>query len=297
MLALKLTDIDFSYGSRKIIKLGSLSIYDGERIGLIGPNGCGKSTLLDIIAGRVDVSPGSAQRFLDISYCDQAGSPKLRPCARLLSIFKAQEGLINPSGGERMRYKLASAFTPGKGILILDEPTTNLDLDGILQLRDEIFEWDGPVLLVTHDAALLSETCERTLSIRDRRLEDFPGGYDEWVLDRRLREKSRINEYDEYLRQKRHLLGAFRQAQSSSKQVKTTPSRMGNSEARLHKAEARESSEKLAKKAAAILSRLARLKAVSRPKAGQGAYHGFCETLRQPAQICGHSEGNRAERR
>ena len=266
MLALKLTDIDFSYGSRKIIKVGSLSINEDEKVGLIGPNGCGKSTLLDIIAGRIDASPGSAKRYMDVSYCDQAGSPKLRPSARLLSIFKAQEGLINPSGGERMRYKLASAFTPGKGILILDEPTTNLDLDGILQLRDSIFEWEGPVLLVTHDAALLSETCERMLSIRDCKLEDFCGGYDEWISNLRLQEKSRINEYDEYLRQKRHLLGALRQAHSSAKQVKTTPSRMGNSEARLHKAEAKESSEKLAKKASAILSRLERLKAVRRPK-------------------------------
>ncbi len=265
MLALRLTNIDFSYGARKIIKIPSLAVYDGERVGLIGINGSGKSTVLDIIAGLIETNPGRADLFMGISYFKQGIKGFAAPNAEMLSYFDAKEGLVNPSGGEQTRYKLASAFSQGSGLLLLDEPTTNLDLDGILLLREAIKAWDGPVVIVTHDEALLSEVCGRILAIRAGRLVDFPGGYDAWLDEEEVIKDRAAHEYTAYLKQRRHILRAMQEAMASSKAVKKVPSRMGNSEARLHKAQSTESSEKLAMRAKALLSRLNRLKAAPRP--------------------------------
>lgn len=265
MLAFKITGIDFSYGARKLLKIGSLSAYFDERIGLVGPNGSGKSTLLDIIAGLADGHPGKVEAYLPISYFRQSGRPAMKPSGRMLSYFEASEGLANPSGGEETRLKLASAFTPGEGVLLLDEPTSDLDLDGIMLLREAISRWRGTVVLVTHDAALMSETCDRVISIQDASLSDFRGGYEEWTAHERSVKESAARRYEEYLAERRRLLEASRQMMARAHSVKETPSRMGRSEARLHRRSAGKISEKLARGAKAVISRLERLERVPRP--------------------------------
>ena len=266
MTALRLSGIDFSYGPRRLFRFGQLTLSDGERVGLIGINGSGKSTLLDIIAGIAEPSSGSMEAFMPISYFRQGKTGPINPTPESLSMFSAERNLTNPSGGELTRLKLASAFAPTGGILLLDEPTTNLDLDGIMALRDAICAWEGPVIIVTHDAALMAETADRIWKVKDCGIVDFPGGYEEWSQFERQQEESAGHRYEEYLRKRRHLLRAMGEAMASSKSVRKAPARMGNSEARLHKRQAAESSEKLAMRANAIRTRLERLERVERPR-------------------------------
>ncbi len=266
MTAIRLSGIDFSYGPRRLFRFGKLTLNDGERVGLIGINGSGKSTLLDIIAGISEPSAGSVEAYMPISYFRQGRTGLQSPTPESLSAFSAEPGLENPSGGELTRLKLASAFAPAGGIILLDEPTTNLDLDGIMTLREAISDWDGPVIMVTHDAALMAETCGRIWKVKDCGIVDFPGGYEEWSEFEKQMEESAGRRYEEYLRKRRHLLRAMSESMASSKSLRKAPSRMGNSEARLHKRQAAESSEKLAMRANAIKTRLEKLERVERPR-------------------------------
>jgi ATP-binding cassette subfamily F protein 3 len=201
---LRLDGVTCAYGSRTLFAPFSAEVSREERIAVIGPNGCGKSTLMRAIAGETapcggSVIPGSgvvrAYYRQDFTHLDDAKTiwQEVSDGARgtmqelrghlgrfLFSGDDIQARIGDLSGGEQARVALAKITLQRANLLLLDEPTNHLDLESREVLEEAIQNYDGTVILISHDRAFLSETATRVWSWTDGRFEDYPGGFDEW---------------------------------------------------------------------------------------------------------------------
>jgi ATP-binding cassette subfamily F protein uup len=203
-------DAELAFGLQPLLDRASLTVLEGDRIGLIGRNGTGKSSLLGAIAGRIELDGGEVKRRdgLHVALVEQEpqlpAASTLREClalrgelerlpdererwrieARLVE-FLHRLGLdeaLDPaklSGGERKRAALALAFALAPDLLLLDEPTNHLDIDGITLLEDLLLK--GPALIViTHDRAFLDRVATRIVELDRGLLRSYPGNYSAW---------------------------------------------------------------------------------------------------------------------
>ncbi|MGE4543090.1 MAG: ATP-binding cassette domain-containing protein [Pedobacter sp.] len=213
-LVAELEDVCFSYGDKPVIQGLSTTIIRGDRVGIIGPNGAGKSTLLKLILGQLAPQQGQARlgTNLEILYFDQLRE-QLDPDATVQQNLSGdqdtvlvggtprhvygylQDFLFTPdrartpvrilSGGERHRLLLAKLFTREANVLVMDEPTNDLDLETLELLEELLAEFTGTVLLVSHDRAFLDRVVTGTLVYEgDGRFTDYVGGYQDWLRQR-----------------------------------------------------------------------------------------------------------------
>ena len=204
-----------SYGERPIIRDFSLRIQRGDRIGLVGPNGAGKTTLLKLLTGELAPDSGTVTRRQDAERdrhrpaaqadgAGQAGDATCSPTAATGSRCAAhkkhikgylKEFLFDPaladapigslSGGERSRLLLAREFAREANLLVLDEPTNDLDLETLDLLQEVIADYDGTVLIVSHDRDFLDRTVTITLGLDGSgKVDIVAGGYEDWVRKR-----------------------------------------------------------------------------------------------------------------
>jgi ATP-binding cassette subfamily F protein uup len=208
-------EISFAWGEKPIVRDFSVQIMRGDRIGLIGPNGVGKTTLLRILLGEQPPDRGRVRlgTKLEIAYFDQLreqlepdktvienvaeGSEYLeiggqrRHVLGLLQDFlftpeRARAPLRALSGGERNRLLLARLFSRPANLLVLDEPTNDLDLETLELLEERLLDFDGTILLVSHDRAFLDRVVTSTLAFEgEGRVFEYVGGYADWVRQRR----------------------------------------------------------------------------------------------------------------
>jgi ATP-binding cassette subfamily F protein 3 len=210
---LVLEDVAAGYGEKVVLQHLKLSIRAGERIGLLGVNGAGKSTLVKTIAGVLATLAGSAtfNKGLEIGYFAQHQVEMLRddesplwhlrrlaPQAReqdlrnYLGSFNfpgdmATGPVENFSGGEKARLALALIVWQRPNLLLLDEPTNHLDLDTREALAVALAQFEGTLVLVSHDRHLLRATTDKLLIVADGRLREFDGDLDDyrdWLLKR-----------------------------------------------------------------------------------------------------------------
>ena len=196
---LKLDEVDAGYGEHTVLHDVNLSISGGDRIGLLGANGAGKSTLIKIMAGELTPSSGSrlAARHLKTGYFAQhqleqldAGLTPMQqfqrcyPTAttqqlrRYLGGFDFRQERVNQviapfSGGEKARLALALLIYAGPNFLLLDEPTNHLDMEMRHALNMAIQDYEGAIVLVSHDRSLINSVADQLLLIRSGRLEMF----------------------------------------------------------------------------------------------------------------------------
>ncbi len=200
-----------TYGDRTVVRGFSTRIMRGDRIGLIGPNGIGKTTLLRILLGDVLPDEGTVRRGANVvvAYYDQQreqldlertvfetvgeGNDTVTVNGRtrhvngylrdfLFPVERARSPVKALSGGERNRLLLARLFTRPANVLVLDEPTNDLDLETLELLEAELVEFPGTLLLVSHDRAFLDNLVTSTLVFeRNGRVEEYVGGYEDWV--------------------------------------------------------------------------------------------------------------------
>ena len=206
--------ISFSYGDKKIIDSFSTTILRGDRVGIIGPNGSGKTTLLKVLVGELPISGGKIRlgTGIAIAYFDQLRaqfdeSKSLRDnisdgndtvfingTARHI-VGYLQDFLFPPaqilapvstlSGGERNRLLLARLFATPSNVLVLDEPTNDLDAETLELLEDRLLEYTGTILLVSHDRTFLNNVVTSTIVLEgEGRLQEYVGGYDDWLRQR-----------------------------------------------------------------------------------------------------------------
>jgi len=194
----------------------STTIVRGDKIGIMGPNGCGKTTLLKLLLGQLTPDGGFVKHggTLEIAHFDQhretlqedqsiadsitTGSHVVLDGERRHIMTYLQDFLFSPeqarqpvstlSGGERNRLLLARLFTRPAQILVLDEPTNDLDLETLELLETRLLEYDGTVLVVSHDRSFLDNLCTSTLVFEGGGIvKEFVGGYSDWrrVVDGR----------------------------------------------------------------------------------------------------------------
>ena len=215
-LVLEAKGIGHSYEGSPLIRDFSTVIMRGDKIGIIGPNGSGKTTLLNILLGSIEPLRGSVRmgtRF-EVAYFDQHraqlddeksvrdnvgdGYDNVTVNGRTRHIIGYLEDFLFPperslspvkvlSGGERNRALLAKLFTKPSNVLVLDEPTNDLDADTLELLEEMLMEYQGTVLLVSHDREFLNNIVTSTIVFEgDGRLAEYVGGYDDWLRQRSL---------------------------------------------------------------------------------------------------------------
>ncbi len=254
------------FGEQKILEFEKLNVYEGDRIGIVGANGAGKTTLLNILSGELVPDEGTVTRAVPVNYFKQFRAPAaqadLQKCRELgLSGKLSRERL---SGGEMTRLGLA-AMNPDSLLTFVDEPTANLDAEGVEHCC-RILEQHPTLLLVSHDRAVLDRLCTRIIEVRDGQLHFYTGNFTAYHKQREEAFQRQEFEYQQYRSEKARLEKAARQRSLASQSVRKAPSRMGNSEARLHKRAAGEKMEKLDSARKTILSRLEQLEVKEKPQ-------------------------------
>ncbi|HEY5551848.1 MAG TPA: ATP-binding cassette domain-containing protein [Opitutaceae bacterium] len=212
-------NVTFTWPDGKtVVRDFSTVIQRGEKIGLIGPNGAGKTTLIKLLLGQLAPTSGMIKHGtnLEVVYFDQmrsqiddnktvadniaGGNPTITIDGRVRNVISyLQDFLFEParartparvlSGGERNRLLLARLFTKPANVLVLDEPTNDLDAETLDLLEDLLVEFQGTLLLVSHDREFLDEVVTSTLVFEgDGRLGDYVGGYTDWRAEVAKRE-------------------------------------------------------------------------------------------------------------
>ena len=265
-LLLEATGIQLHYGIRRVLDIDRFYLYDGERVGLVGENGAGKSTLLSVLCGRLSPDAGVVHRLAEITLITQLGDTDEDISDQLKSEFSAREKREGLSGGERTRRRIAGALSRKAQVLFADEPTVDLDEDGIQALEKHLVAYEGAVVLVSHDRALLQRVCTRICELTDGHIADFPGDYAGYRAERARRLQFARDEYAAYRAEEARIKRMIQRETELASQKQRLPSRMGNSEARLHRREVTNVQGKIHQVRRSFESRLDRLEVKERPR-------------------------------
>ncbi len=269
MMKINMKNIKKYYGTRLVLNIKELKVYEGDKIGVVGANGVGKTTLLEIINKNIDYDSG--ELFVDkntsIKYIPQLGQPdKKRISGKYASIFQIESKWdTNMSGGEKTRFKLAEGFENSGSLMLVDEPTSNLDIDGIDLITNNFKTYINTFLVVSHDRNFLDTVCNKILEIEDGKCEIYNGNYSKYIELKEEEIARKEFEYEKFIKEKNRLTSLKRKVENRSARVKTTPSRMGNSEARLHKMGGQTNRANLDKFAKSIEKRIEHLEKKEKP--------------------------------
>ena len=247
------------YGDRTLFSVKNLTVYSGEKIGIIGENGIGKTTLLDIISGRTTPQKGQIKICGTFAYITQQLTDISEENHVTPETYHWQIPHTPRSGGEITRTKIANGLATDAELLLCDEPTSNLDEDGIKRLEQALINYNGAVLLVSHDRMLMDKICTSVWEISDQSVKTYSGNYSDYTVQKKNERLNQQKEYDKYIQTKKNLERAFRDRSDKAKGMKEPPKRMGNSEARLHRMDVRQRAGKVSNAAKKIKNRLQRL--------------------------------------
>ncbi|MBC3515597.1 ABC-F family ATP-binding cassette domain-containing protein [Neobittarella massiliensis] len=266
-ILLSIRGLTYFVGERRLLDIPQLRITETDHIGIVGENGCGKSTLLDLMAGVRQPESGSIKRYCPLAYCRQLAAADLSAADGPLAALGAGVLAKQPgrSGGEETRVKLAAALEERAPLLLCDEPTANLDESGQKEICQRLAEVET-LVLVSHDRALLNALCRTIWEVRGGELHIYPGDYDCYRRQKDLEAETARQKWTAYSEERARLQAAASQASHQAGKVKKAPSRMGNSEARLHRREATQKSAKIARRKKVLESRLARMEEVEKPR-------------------------------
>ncbi len=210
-LVIEAENINYAFGDQPVISDFTTTIQRGDKVGIIGPNGSGKTTLLRLLVGELSPQNGSVEygTNLEIAYFDQLRvqldesksvldnvgqgrdnvtiNGRTRNLNVYLEDFLFSKDRVNApisalSGGERNRLLLARLFAQPANLLVLDEPTNDLDVETLEILEDLLLEYDGTLLMVSHDRAFLNNIVTSTIALDGSgRVLETVGGYDDWL--------------------------------------------------------------------------------------------------------------------
>ena len=213
-LVFEAVGISKAFGDRVVVRDFSTRVMRGDRIGLVGPNGAGKTTLLRMLLGDVLPDSGTTRHGanVQVAYYDQQreqldpertvvdtvgdGNDRITVAGRtrhvhgyledfLFAPDRARSPVKALSGGERNRLLLARLFTRPANVLVLDEPTNDLDLETLELLEAQLVDWPGTLLLVSHDRRFLDHVVTSTIAFEgDGQVVEYVGGYEDWLRQR-----------------------------------------------------------------------------------------------------------------
>lgn len=211
--------VSFAYDDKVIVRDFSTTVMRGDKVGLMGPNGAGKTTLLRLLLGQLAPQSGSVRigTNIEIAYFDQLreqldeektvqedvgeggdtvgiGEHKQHVIGYLQNFLFTPDRARTPirflSGGERNRVLLAKLFSKPANVIVLDEPTNDLDTETLEMLEERLVEFNGTVLLVSHDRAFLNNVVTSTIVFEPGGAREYVGGYDDWFRQRAVAEEA-----------------------------------------------------------------------------------------------------------
>ncbi len=209
-------EVSYSYGDKPIFTNLTTTVMRGDKLGVIGPNGAGKTTLLRVLLGELPPTAGNVRlgTNLQVVYFDQlrgqldpkqtaeqsvadgydtvkVGNTTQHVLGYLQDFLFTPERARTPiqylSGGERNRLLLAKLFTKPANVLVLDEPTNDLDAETLEMLEERLIDYTGTLILVSHDRAFLNNVVTSSLVFEPEGVREYVGGYDDWIRQRKAR--------------------------------------------------------------------------------------------------------------
>ena len=228
---LQLNSIHKSYGPDVILDDVTLSVNEGQKIGVIGRNGAGKSTLCKIITGHEEADSGTVSKsaHFRLAYLEQHDpytldetvlnfltrytSKEEWKCGKIAARFQLKNGLLTTpigelSGGYRTRVKLTSMLLAEPNFLILDEPTNYLDLKTLILFEEFLNDYQGGFFVVSHDREFLKKTCKHTLEIENGECTLYPGNVEQFLIFKE-EQKSQAESYNKNILTKQKQLQKF----------------------------------------------------------------------------------------
>ncbi len=268
-LVIETENVSYAYGDRAIVQALTTTIMRGDKVGIIGPNGAGKTTLLRVLLGELLPTSGTVRQGtrLTIAYFDQMRAQLDEDQSALDNISPGsdhvtingearhvigylQDFLFEPerarlavrvlSGGERNRLLLAKLFTQPANVLVLDEPTNDLDAETLELLEELLLAFNGTLLLVSHDRAFLNNVVTSVLALAgDGRVDEYVGGYDDWLRQRKTaaptqREQSKTETPRRAPDAERLSYKAQREREAMRQELETLPQRIQALESAQH---------------------------------------------------------------
>ena len=250
---------------KQLLEINSLSINEKDKIALIGDNGAGKTTLFRLILGLEKEYTGIVNVDGDLDYLLNDGVEDKYISNEIYSKTKLNiDDRYSP--GEFRRLKLFDLLSDDLKFLLMDEPTSHLDIVQKEKLIKKLNSRKMGYLIISHDRDFINKTCNKILELSDGKIEEYNGDYQFYLEEREKRQKFKEKEYTNYVKEKRRLENLAVSIKEQSSKVRTTPRRMGNSEARLHKMGGQENKKKLDKQVKSVEARINQLEAKERPK-------------------------------
>ncbi|MEQ8821070.1 MAG: ABC-F family ATP-binding cassette domain-containing protein [Sumerlaeia bacterium] len=209
--------VDKAFGRNHVLDHVDFTLYRGEKVALVGVNGAGKSTFMKLLAGKLKPDSGKLALGSNVSleYFAQYDYEDLHPANTVLGEFQSsaplsvsdrsrdilgaflfrgddvQKSIAMLSGGEKTRLRLAKMLCGSSNLLLLDEPTNHLDIGSRLTLENALRQYDGAVVIVSHDRYFLDNVATRVVEVRDGQLHDYPGDFETYLSLKALQEEGK----------------------------------------------------------------------------------------------------------
>lgn len=251
MNAINIQHLKVSIGIRDLLDLKDLRVDSNQKIGLIGKNGSGKTTLFKALLGEVET---------DISRFSVSGTIGMLPQLKQTNTYK--------SGGEVSQDYFVRILTQSPNILLADEPTTNLDTSHVEWVEKKLQDFQGTLLLISHDRTLLDNVCETIWELEEGQITEYPGNYSNYLEQKESEKKYQQKEYEKFKQKEQQLEEAIIQKDRQAERATKAPKNLSSSEARIKGAKPyfAKLQKGLHQNRKALQTRLEKLEEVERPK-------------------------------
>ena len=184
--ALTAERLEVTLAGRTVLSDVSLSLPSSQLVALVGPNGAGKSTLVNILSQRLAPDEGWVKLYGSCAYVSQLEPPARKTIGpEMASKFGVPTHWDEKmSGGEKTRFKLAQSFETDSLLLFADEPTTNIDLEGIELIEKQLAEYRGALVLIAHDRDFLDKLCNKILEVENGKIKLYNGNYSAYSAEK-----------------------------------------------------------------------------------------------------------------
>ena len=273
-ICLEIENVELSFLDRVILNIPRLAVHQFDRIGIVGKNGAGKSTLLKLMDGQIQPDKGNVKRFIDFAFFDQLETPENSEIDYELKgkLSIPETEIENFSGGEQTRFKLAQIFSNYQEGLLIDEPTTHLDAEGIQFFIEQLRYYYGALVIVSHDRYVLDKLVNKIWEVEDGEVTEYTGNYSDYVAQKELEKRQQQEQHEKYMKEKSRLMKAAEEKRKKAAKITQASGRVSKKQTKakankMFETKSKGTSQKAVERAAkAIEQRVEQLEEVEAPK-------------------------------